>query len=151
MPRISGSFSRSCDSTVTTTCTLVLEALDEERADRTVDETRGQRLLLGRTAFTLEVAAGNLAGGVRALLVVHGEREEIDAGLRGLLAPTTVASTLVSPYWAKTAASAWRAIVAGLELQLAPAPFNFHAMNVEHVRSFVFCLYLSVGLFAASA
>ena len=61
---------------------LVLVALGEERPDRPVDQPRGQRLLLGRAAFALEEAAGNAAGGVVALLVIHGEREEILAGLR---------------------------------------------------------------------
>ena len=61
---------------------LVAPALDEERADRAVDQAGDQGLLLGRTAFALEVAARDAAGGVGALLVVHGEREEVDAGLR---------------------------------------------------------------------
>ena len=61
---------------------LILEAFDEERADRAIDQARRQRLFLGRSAFALEVAAGDLARSVRAFLIVHGEREEIDAGLR---------------------------------------------------------------------
>ena len=65
---------------------VVLVALDEQRADRAVDEARDQRLLLGRAAFALEVAAGDAAGGVGALLVVDGEREEVEAGLRLLVA-----------------------------------------------------------------
>ena len=75
---------------------LVAEALGEQRADRAVDQAGDQRLLLGRTAFALEVAAGNLAGGEGLFLVVDGQREEVDAGL-GVLAATTVASTTVSP------------------------------------------------------
>ena len=42
---------------------VVLEAFGEERADRPVDETRGQRLLVGRTAFAFEKATRDLAGG----------------------------------------------------------------------------------------
>ena len=61
---------------------LVLEALDEQRPDRPVDQARGQRLLLGGAAFALEKAAGDLAGGVGLLLVVDGQREEVDAGPR---------------------------------------------------------------------
>ena len=64
---------------------LVAVALVEQRADRTVDQARGQDLLLGGPAFALEEAARDLAGGERLLLVVHGEREEIEAGLRLLL------------------------------------------------------------------
>src|SRR6185312_11423205 len=41
---------------------LVAEARREERTDRPVDETRGQRLLLRGTALALEEAAGDLAG-----------------------------------------------------------------------------------------
>ena len=74
----------SCDSTVTTTCVSFLNPVREQRPDRPVDQPRGQRLLFGRTALALEIAAGNLAGGEGLLLVVHGQREEVDAGLRFL-------------------------------------------------------------------
>ena len=60
---------------------LVPEALWEERADRTIDQARGQRLLLGRTALALEEAARDLARGERLLLVVHRKREEVLPGL----------------------------------------------------------------------
>ena len=36
-------------------------SVGEQRADRAVDQTRGQRVLFGRSALTLEVAAGNSA------------------------------------------------------------------------------------------
>ena len=58
---------------------LVLEAVHEQRPDRPVDQARGQRLLLGGATLALEKATGDLAGGVGLLLVVDGEREEIDA------------------------------------------------------------------------
>ena len=61
---------------------LVAEAGREERADRAVDEAGGQHLLLGRPAFALEKAAGDLAGGEGLFLVVDGEREEVDPRLR---------------------------------------------------------------------
>jgi hypothetical protein len=48
------------------------------------------------TAFALEVAARDAAGRVGALLVVHREREEVEAGF-GSFMETTVASTVVSP------------------------------------------------------
>jgi hypothetical protein len=60
---------------------LVLEALDEQRADRTVDQAADEGFLLGRTAFTLEIAARDLAGGEGLFLVVDGQREEIQARL----------------------------------------------------------------------
>ena len=49
---------------------FVEEAFGEQRAARAVDQARGQRLELARAAFTLEEAAGDLAGGVRLLDVV---------------------------------------------------------------------------------
>jgi hypothetical protein len=84
---------------------FVLEAGHEERADRTVDQARGQRLLLGRPRLALEEAAGHLAGGVVFFLVVDGQREEILPGL-GSLAKVTFAMTLVSPSVAMTDPSA---------------------------------------------
>ena len=59
-------------------------AVGEQRTDRTVDQPRGQRVLLGRTALALEVAAGDAAGRVVLFRVVDGERQEVDAGLRRL-------------------------------------------------------------------
>ena len=76
---------------------FVAPALGEQRADRAVDQAGDQRLLFGRAAFALEVAAGNAARGVGLLLVVDGERQEVDAFASALLAATTVASTMVSP------------------------------------------------------
>ncbi len=114
---------------------FVLEAVDEQRADRAIDETRRQRLLLGRPAFTLEVAARNLAGGVGLLLVVDGEREEIDAGFRALGAHDGRENARLAVL-RKDCGVGLPRHVASFELKLAPAPFDFHAMNVEHVRSF---------------
>src|SRR5690606_21051315 len=61
---------------------VVLVAFHEERADRAVDQAGNARLVFARTAFTLEVAAGDLARSERLFLVVDGEREEILARLR---------------------------------------------------------------------
>ena len=58
---------------------VVAEALLEERADRTVDLTRAERAVLGRTAFALDVAARDLARGVHLLFELTGQGEEIDA------------------------------------------------------------------------
>ena len=60
---------------------FVAIAVGEERADRTVDQARDQRLTLGGTALALEIAAGNAAGREGLFLIVHGEREEVLAGL----------------------------------------------------------------------
>ena len=60
---------------------FVEEAFREQRAERAVDQARGQRLELARAAFALEEAAGDLAGGVGLLDVVDGQREEVLARL----------------------------------------------------------------------
>ena len=57
---------------------LVVPALGEERADRTIDHARGQRALLARATLALEERAGDLARRVHALLDVHRQREEVD-------------------------------------------------------------------------
>ena len=72
-------------------------AVGEQRTDRPVDQARGQRVAFGRTAFALEIAAGDAARGVELFLVVDGEREEVDARASAACAATTVASTVVSP------------------------------------------------------
>ena len=97
MATMSGSFSMSWESTVATICVSLLKPLGEQRPDRTVDEARGERLLLGGTALALEIAAGDLAGGEGLFLVVHGEREKVDANPASLAA-VAVASTDVPPY-----------------------------------------------------
>ena len=56
----------------------------EQGADRAIDEARRQRVLFGRTALALEIAARNPAGRVVFFGVVHGEWKEIDSFL-GLL------------------------------------------------------------------
>ena len=63
---------------------LVAPAVDEQRADRAVDQAGDQRFLFGRTAFALEIAAGNAARGVGLFLVVDGQRQEVDAFARRL-------------------------------------------------------------------
>ena len=59
---------------------FVVEAVRKERTDRPVDEARSQRLLLGRTALTLEEAARDASRGIGLLHVVDGEGKEIAAG-----------------------------------------------------------------------
>ena len=57
-------------------------AFGEQRTDRAIDQARGQRVLFGRTALALEIAAGNAAGRVVFFSVVDGQRQEVDAGFR---------------------------------------------------------------------
>ena len=63
---------------------FIAPAVGEQRADRAVDQAGDQRLLFGRTAFALEIAAGNAARGIGLLLIVDGQRQEVDALARRL-------------------------------------------------------------------
>ncbi len=58
---------------------LVAEALGECRTQRAVGEAAGEDRILGGTALTTEERARDLAGGVRTLFDVDGEREEVGA------------------------------------------------------------------------
>ena len=61
---------------------VVAQILREERTHRTVDLTRGQDRLLGRTALAAHEGAGDAAYCVHTLLEVNGKREEVDAVAR---------------------------------------------------------------------
>ena len=111
---------------------LVAIALVEQRTDRTIDQARGEDFLLARTTFTLEEAAGNLARGEGLLLVVHGQREEIEAGLRLLLEHHR------GQHRGAAIGREHRAVglarhLSGLEHQLAAGPVDFLAEYFEHV------------------
>ena len=56
---------------------VVEVALGEERAQRAIRHAAGEDFLFRRTAFALEVAAGNLTDCGRALPVLDGEGEEV--------------------------------------------------------------------------
>ena len=111
---------------------LVLEALDEQRPDRPVDEARGQRLLLRRAPFALEVAARDLAGGVGPFLVVDGEGEEVDPRPGGFLGDHRrqhAGLAVLGVHRCVGLASH----AARLQRQLAAGPFNFHTLCLEHL------------------
>ncbi len=61
---------------------LLLEAFGEQRSDRAIDEARCEDFHFAGASLALKKAAGDFAGGVSALLVVHGEREKIEIGAR---------------------------------------------------------------------
>jgi hypothetical protein len=103
----------------------------EQRADRPVDQARGQHLLLGRAAFALEEAARDLAGGKGLFLVVHREREEIHARFRRLGADRGAQHHGVTIGGEHGAVGLARD-AAGLEGELPPAPHQFLAINLEH-------------------
>src|SRR5204863_34243 len=56
---------------------LVPEPIRKQRTDGPIDEARGQGLLLDRSAFPLEISAGDPAPGIRPLPVLDGEGEEV--------------------------------------------------------------------------
>ena len=62
--------------------TVVAHILREQRADRPVDEARGQDRLVGRTRLALDERAGDLADSVKLFLKIDGKREEVDAFAR---------------------------------------------------------------------
>jgi hypothetical protein len=111
---------------------VVAVALREERADRTVDEAGDQRLLLGRPALALEIAAGDAAGGEGLLLVVHGEREEVDARLR-LLGGDDGGEHDALAVGRENRAVGLAGDLARLEGQLAAAPVDGDFLMIEHV------------------
>ena len=82
---------------------LVAPALGEQRADRTVDQARGERRLLAGATLALEERAGDLPGGVHALLDVDGEGQEVDVAE---IPAVAVQSTIVSPERTTTAPEA---------------------------------------------
>ncbi len=110
---------------------LIAEALGEQRADRPVDQAGLQHLGLGRPALALEEAAGDLAGGERLLLVVHGQREEVLAG-SGALHPDGGAQHDRIAVAGQHGAVGLAGDLAGLQDQLAAAPVEFLAEVVEH-------------------
>ena len=112
---------------------LVAPAIGEQRTDRAVDQARDQRLLLGRTAFALEVAARNAAGGVIFLLVVDGERQEVDAFAR-LLGGDDGRQHVGLAVGGDDGAVGLAGDLAGLEDELAPTPIELNAYGYRTFR-----------------
>ena len=111
---------------------LVAEALDEERADRAVDQARDQRLALGRAAFALEIAARDLAGGIGLFLVVDGQREEVDPGLCRALGNGGGENGGFTER-GEHGAIGLTGHAAGFEAQRLPGPLDFFDVDIEHV------------------
>ena len=94
---------------------LVAEALGERRAQRPVGQAAGEDGVLGRTAFTTEERAGDLAGRVRPLLDVDRQREEVHARHARSLAALAVVSTRRATDGGHDGALDLRGKLAGLE------------------------------------
>ncbi len=110
---------------------LVAKALDEQRADRPVDQAGGQDLAFGRPAFPLEKSAGDLAGGKRLFLVVDGQREEIETWLRRLLIDDRT-QNLGFSQCGHDRTIGLPGNLAGFQDQRSPTPLNFFPEFVKH-------------------
>ncbi len=117
---------------------LVLEALDEQGADRAVDQAGDQGLLLARTAFTLEEATGDLARGEGLLLIVNGKGKEIEAGL-GLLGVDDGGQDGGLAVGGEDGAVGLAGHAPGLEGQRLAGPLYGLSLDIEHFQ------YLSLG------
>src|SRR5262249_27000256 len=103
----------------------------EQRTDRPVDQAGDQRLLLRRTAFTLEVAARDASGRVELLLVVHGQWEEVDPGLGGFFGDDRREDGGLS-VGGENGAVRLAGHAAGLEGQRAAGPFYSFGFDLKH-------------------
>ena len=117
---------------------LAAEAFGKERPDRPVDQARDEGLVLARTAFALEIAAGDLSGGEGLLLVVDGERKEVDAH------PLLPGGDDRGEHRGLAIGGDDRAIglagnLAGFKNQGPAAPIDLDTLDVEHGSSFQNC------------
>jgi hypothetical protein len=105
----SGSISGSTDITVAMTLHLVVEAVGEQRPDRSVDEPRGQRPSLGRPS-RLKKPPGMRGRRRRFFPVIDGKREEVLSRLRMFGENEGDEHSRCRRVLASTAPPAWRAI-----------------------------------------
>ncbi len=116
---------------------FVLEALDEQRADRTVDQAGNQGFLFRRTTFALEEAARDLARGVGLLDVVDGQGEEVLARLR-LLGEHGGGQDDGFAHGGQNGAVSLTGDATGFEDQRLAAPLDRLAHDFEHICFFRF-------------
>ena len=113
---------------------LAAELVGEQRADRTVDQARRQRLAFGRAPFALQVAAGDAAGGEGLFLIVDGQGEEVLAGLGRLLRHDGGENSGLAPGREHRAVGLARNATC-FQHELAPAPVEFFTLNIKHLSS----------------
>ncbi|CAI8310695.1 MAG: Uncharacterised protein [Rhodospirillaceae bacterium] len=114
---------------------LVLVAIDEQRANRPVNQAADQRLFLSRAALTLEEAAGNAACGRVLFLIVDGQGEEIDAFL-GLAGPDSRGEHNRVAVTGEHRPIRLARHAPGFQRQRATAPLNRFPCNIKHVLSY---------------
>src|SRR5690606_17008452 len=110
---------------------LVPEALGKQRPDRPVDEARRQRLLLARPRLALEEAARDLPGSEGLFLVVHRQREEVDALAGGFLGSRRAQDDGLA-IGGEHGAIRLSGDASGLEGELSPTPVYFPTRYLEH-------------------
>ncbi len=110
---------------------LVAPAVDEQRADRAVDQTGNQRFLFGRPAFALEIAAGNTARGVGLFEVIDGQRQEVDAFARRLRGDDGGENDGLA-VGGEHGAVGLAGNLAGFKPERTATPIDFDGMNIEH-------------------
>ena len=115
---------------------LVLEALDEQRPDRTVDQARRQGFLLARRGFAAGEGAGDLARGIVLLLVVHGQGEEVLPGL-GALGEDSGGQHHGLAVGGQNRTVGLAGHAAGFEGQHATAPLDGFSLDIEHFGFFL--------------
>ncbi len=116
---------------------FVLEAFDEKRADRAVDQARRQRLFLGRAAFTLEEATWDAARCVVFFHVVDGQGEEVLARLRAFR-KTCGREHFCIAIGHHDGAIGLAGHLARFDRQRAAGPFQRHRFLVKHQNVFLF-------------
>ena len=113
---------------------LAAEIVGKQRADRAIDQARGERLLVGEPPLPLQEAAGDAPGRERLLLVVNRQREEIlprfgrpggdDGRQHGGFAPS-----------GEHGAVGLAGDAAGFEHEFAPVQSQLLTLYVEHFFS----------------
>src|ERR1041385_3575030 len=110
---------------------FVAITLCEERADRTIDQARDQRLTLRRSALALEIAPWNFPRSEILFLIIDGQREKVGAGARLMCSHDCGQDNRLAVCSNNSTISLARNL-ASLKDKLSATPFNFLFCNIEH-------------------
>ncbi|MCY1363699.1 hypothetical protein D9M69_504740 [compost metagenome] len=113
---------------------VVLVAINEKRADRTVDQARNQSFVFAWTTFALEETTWDLASCVSLFLIVDGQREEILTRLWFLGRNNSRQNDGFAIGCENCTVSLTRDL-AGFQNERTAAPFDFNFMGIEHILS----------------